>query len=152
MLLRTSPLAEKPYHQKLFLCSSFTELTLFSPASGKAFAFNFPLLQNIFLAESVVSRNIIRSNTTVNNARTLSSVIAHKIVHSLLENKLGLITYRMRPAWKNEGYCDFIANEISYNYTQGLQGICRKLAPSSSNSFKYFKARLFTYRRKNYFG
>ena len=64
--------------------------------------------------------------------------------HSLLENKLGTIKYKIFPSWKNEGYCDFIANESSYDEQEGLSWICNKKENSNNPSFKYFKYRLIT--------
>ena len=83
-------------------------------------------------------------NGKENNKRTLSGVIAHETVHSLLENKLGLLKYKLLPSWKNEGYCDFIANESSFNKQKGVKEICNDTENTDIPSFKYFKYRMIT--------
>ena len=66
------------------------------------------------------------------------------IINSLLENKLGLLKYKLLPSWKNEGYCDFIANESSFNKQKGVKEICNDTKNTDSPSFKYFKYRMIT--------
>jgi len=134
----------KTIKQDIFICNSFNEFTFFALLSRKAFAVNYPVFQNIFLSKSFASENYILRNGKENNKRTLSGVIAHETVHSLLENKLGILKYKLLPSWKNEGYCDFIANESSFNEKKGLQDICNDKDNSESTSFKYFKYRKIT--------
>ena len=118
---------------------------LFLPMlSRKAFAINYPISQNIFISKSSISQNYTLRNGKENNKRTLSGVIAHETVHSLLENKLGLLKYKLLPSWKNEGYCDFIANESSFNKQKGVKEICNDTENKDITSFKYFKYRMIT--------
>ena len=134
----------KTIKQDIFICNSFNEFTFFALLSRKAFAVNYPVFQNIFLSKSFASENYILRNGKENNKRTLSGVIAHETVHSLLENKLGMLKYKLLPSWKNEGYCDFIAKESSFNEKKGLRDICNDKDNSESTSFKYFKYRKIT--------
>ena len=134
----------KTIKQDIFICNSFNEFTFFALLSRKSFAVNYPVFQNIFLSKSFASENYILRNGKENNKRTLSGVIAHETVHSLLENKLGILKYKLLPSWKNEGYCDFIAKESSFNEKKGLQDICNDKDNSESTSFKYFKYRKIT--------
>ena len=143
-LLKGSELFNEKIKQKLVICDGYGKFTLFATFSRKAFAVNYPLTQNIFLSKSSISDNRITRNAKENNVRTLSGVIAHETVHSLLENKLGLIKYKLLPSWKNEGYCDFISKESSYDQQKGLYEICNDHENSDSPSYKYFKYRLFT--------
>jgi hypothetical protein len=119
-------------------------LLFFALFSRKAFAVNYPITQNIFLSKSSITENSILRNGKENNKRTLSGVIAHETTHSLLENNLGIVKYKLLPSWKNEGYCDFIANESSFNKQKGLQDICNYKDNSDIPSFKYFKYRIIT--------
>jgi len=142
-LLERSELLQSDVKQKLFICNSYGEFTFFSPRSRKAFAVNYPLTQNIFLTTSNIKSNSITRNDEKYNKRTLSGVIAHETTHSLLENRLGFIKYKMLPSWKNEGYCDFIANESSYKTTNEKDAICNSKNESKSPSLTYFKYRMF---------
>lgn len=143
-LLKKTELFNSEINQDIFICSSFNEYTFFALFSKKAFAVNYPLTQNIFLSKSSVSKNSILRNDKENNERTLSGVIAHETVHSLLENKLGTLQYKLLPNWKNEGYCDFVANESSFDEQRGLQDFCNDKDNSNNPSFKYFEYKIIT--------
>ncbi len=141
-LLINSELYKENFTQDIFICESFGTFAYFNPLSRKAFGANYPITQNIFLSKCAVSENLIFRNGKQNNQRTLSSVIAHETTHSLLENRLGPIKFKLLPSWKNEGYCDFIANESSYDKQVGLDRICTDNPDTHSASFKYFRYRL----------
>ena len=143
-LLKKSELFQKGTSQDIFICNGYSEFTFFALLSRKAFAVNYPISQNIFISKSSISQNYILRNGKENNKRTLSGVIAHETVHSLLENKLGLLKYKLLPSWKNEGYCDFIANESSFNKQKGVKEICNDTENTDIPSFKYFKYRIIT--------
>ena len=138
-LLNKSVLFNQEKEQRIFVCGSFSEFTFFSPFSRKSFAVNYALMQNIFLSESSFSENRIIRNSDTNNRRTLSAVIAHETTHSLLEDNLGIVKYKLLPSWKNEGYCDHIAQESSYDEEIGLEEICKGNKDTGSMSFTYFK-------------
>ena len=143
-LLKKSELFQKGTSQDIFICNGYSEFTFFALLSRKAFAVNYPISQNIFITKSSISQNYILRNGKENKKRTLSGVIAHETVHSLLENKLGLLKYKLLPSWKNEGYCDFIANESSFNKQKGVKEICNDTKNTDIPSFKYFKYRMIT--------
>ena len=143
-LLYNSELFKKGISQDIFICNGHSEFTFFANFSRKAFAVNYPISQNIFISKSSISQNYTFRNEKENNKRTLSGVIAHETVHSLLENKLGLLKYKLLPSWKNEGYCDFIANESSYNKHKGVKEICNDTENTDNPSFRYFKYRMIT--------
>ena len=143
-LLKKTELFKKGKSQDIFICNGHSEFTFFANFSRKAFAVNYPISQNIFISKSSISQNYTLRNGKENNKRTLSGVIAHETVHSLLENKLGLLKYKLLPSWKNEGYCDFIANESSFNKQKGVKEICNDTENKDITSFKYFKYRMIT--------
>ena len=143
-LLNNTELYKPRINQDIFICNSFNEFTFFALFHRKAFAVNYPITQNIFLSKSSISKNSILRNGKKNNRYSLSGVIAHETTHSLLEKKLGTIKFKLLPSWKNEGYCDFVANESSFNRKKGLQDICSNKDNSETQSFKYFKYRITT--------
>ena len=143
-LLKSSELFNTGIKQDIFICNSYNEFTFFALMSRKAFGVYNPISQNIFLSKSSISGNYVLREAKENNKRTLSGVIAHETVHSLLRNELGLLKYKLFPAWKNEGYSDFIANESSFNEHKGLTDICNDEINSESASFKYFNYRIIT--------
>ena len=143
-LLNNTELFKAGINQDIFLCNSFNEFTFFALFSRNAFAVHYPITQNIFLSKSLITENSILRNGKENNKRTLSGVIAHETTHSLLKNNLGIVKYKLLPSWKNEGYCDFIANESSFVKQKGLQDICNNKDNSDIPSFKYFEYRIIT--------
>jgi hypothetical protein len=143
-LLKSSELFKTVINQDIFICNSYNEFTFFALMGRKAFGVYNPISQNIFLSKSSISGNYVLRDAKENNKRTLSGVIAHETVHSLLRNELGLLKYKLFPAWKNEGYSEFIANESSFNEHKGLTDICNDEINSESASFKYFKYRIIT--------
>ena len=143
-LLKSSELFNTGIKQDIFICNSYNEFTFFALMSRKAFGVYNPISQNIFLSKSSITGNYVLGDAKENNKRTLSGVIAHETVHSLLRNELGLLKYKLFPAWKNEGYSEFIANESSFNEHKGLTDICNDEINSESASFKYFKYRIIT--------
>ena len=141
-LLSQSELFDNQFKQNVFICSSYSEYSFLAPMHGSTFGVNVSLTRNIILANSSFPENLSMRNGNDNNKRTLSSVIAHETAHSLLANKLRLIKYKLLPTWKNEGYCDFIANESSYDEQTGMTNICNNIVVDSP-SFEYFKYRLY---------
>ncbi|MDR0367995.1 MAG: hypothetical protein LBH82_02490 [Bacteroidales bacterium] len=141
-LLSQSELFNSEFKQKIYVCNTYAQFFFFAPGSRTAFGTNYPLSQNIILTKSSFADNLIVRNGNDNNKRTLSGAIAHESTHSLLENKLGLVKYKLFPKWKNEGYCEFISKESSYNEEIGMEVICNNINESSP-SFQYFKYRLY---------
>lgn len=142
-LLKRTPLYDSEVNQAFFISNSAKEFTFFSPSARKAFAINFPMMQNIFVAPPDIVQDSITTTNKEHNTRSMSSVLAHETVHSLLESHLGIVKYKLLPRWKNEGYADFIANESSYDAMKGVHNMCNQLE-DNSHSFKYFKYRLMT--------
>lgn len=141
-LLQKSPFYDKTAEQKVFICRGYGEFTFFNPFASTAFAVNYPVTQNIFVAKANIATDSIYRNGRENNRRTLSGVLAHETVHSLLEQHLGYIGYKTLPVWKNEGYCDYIANESSFDEKQGMELLCKGNA-ALSPSAQYFLYRMY---------
>ena len=51
----------------------------------------------------------------------MHTVLAHESMHQIMAGKLGLLTYIRLPTWKNEGYCEYIAERPSFNIDQGVK-------------------------------
>ncbi len=143
VLLSASDVYDDKKKHKIFLCNSFSEFAFFATRARKSFAINYPVIQNIFLSQSNILENSIKRNGSENNVRTLSGIIAHETTHSLLEDKLGFLKYKLLPSWKNEGYCDYVAQESSYDEKLGWDQICENNKEEVSSSYIYFKYRTY---------
>src|SRR3954447_9083831 len=56
-------------------------------------------------------------------------------------DRLGAAGYWRLPSWKNEGYCDYVADESSFDAEEGLR-LIREGRDDPSPSFRYFRAHL----------
>ena len=72
------------------------------------------------------------------NQRSLHLVIAHECTHQLLRRRLGLLAAFRLPTWKNEGYCEYVAGNTSFDLAQGIELLASGNADSSP-AFQYVK-------------
>jgi len=142
-LLCQSEIYDQSHKQKIFFCNNTILFSAFALFSYDAFAVNNPITSNIFIANGDIQNNISHRAAKDNNTRSLSGVIAHEVCHSLLKIELGFIKNKFLSTWKNEGYCDFIAQESSFQNTEGINQICSKNNNQKNKSFTYFKYRQY---------
>lgn len=131
----------KNLNASVFICNSFWKFFVFYPEGFDAFGGNRQLLGRIFIAKTDIAKNITFRNGKVNNERTFSSVVIHELGHSILHKKYGLKTFFIE-TWKEEGYCEYIAEDSSFGFGEGLKLFIEE-KEDDSNSFKYFKYRLY---------
>lgn len=72
------------------------------------------------------------------NQRPLHSVIAHECTHQLLRRRLGIVKALRLPTWKNEGYCEYVAGEPSFDVSKGIKLLANSQSHPSP-SFQYLK-------------
>jgi len=115
-------------HRFVFFLSAFLAYDAFAVAQWNS----------IFVANADVVNNVAYSGHATNNKRTLSGVIAHEAGHVLLAKKFGAISHRyFLPTWKVEGYCDYLAQDSSFDEENGIKCILLGQVPDS-HSFRYF--------------
>lgn len=123
--LSASELYDRNLIQNIYLCDGYTLYSFLAPLSRKAFACNYPLINNIYIANcDIVKNQAYKNNEQDNYARRLSELIAHETTHSLIENKLGFWKFRFLATWKNEGYAEY----IGYNNADALKDAKQFLA------------------------
>jgi len=64
----------------------------------------------------------------VTGERTLAYFMTHEIVHSLEVSLLGRYAYVRMPAWKREGYADYVARNSNFVFAERLAAL-RNNAP-----------------------
>ena len=136
-LVNKSELALAGRSEKIFVCDSPWLFRVFAPVSGDAFGISYPISNNIFVAASDLTANVCRSNRTIHNRRTFSSVAAHEITHGLIRHRLGVIRGTLLASWLREGYPDYVARESSFPEDEGFRNL-REGKNDSSGSFQYF--------------
>jgi hypothetical protein len=112
-LVARSAIDDPSLTQRIVLTQSHREFAFFVPAASHSLGVTYNLLNETFLPPSDAAADLIHSDLPAFNQRPLSAVIAHERVHALLEHHFGLSHIVRTPAWKQEGYCDYIAGSPS---------------------------------------
>lgn len=134
--LRRSELFNEGLRQRIFLCNYPSLYTLLCYPARSTFAGNWVLTGNVIIAHASIEEN--RAYRQMDNkTRSLVNLFTHETTHSLLEEALGFNAFRQLPTWKNEGYCDYIAQGGTLSYDQGISDLC-----SDTNLKSYFTYRL----------
>lgn len=125
---------------KIFLTNSqklYSLLSLY--LGGNSFGKGFPLLptSNVFINEADVGRDLVFRKAQTNNQRSLSGVVSHEITHLLIREKFGYVKNVTMPAWKKEGYCEYIAGGTTLDYETGVR--LWKANPNDATGYHYFK-------------
>ena len=109
MKLSLSEIYDSTVTHDIYLCNSFSLYTLLAPLSRKAFACNYPLFNNIFIAKVDLQKNEAYKNDPDDSyTREISALIAHEITHTFIEKRIGFWKFRTLSPWKNEGYSEFV--------------------------------------------
>jgi len=107
--LSTSEIYNKKIIQNIYLCNNYSLYTFLTPFSRKAFAGNFPFINNIFVANCNNDKNEAYKNDDKDHyTRQLSSLISHETTHTYIETKIGFWKNRLLSNWKKEGYCEYV--------------------------------------------
>jgi len=141
-LLKQSTLYDSTVSYRFYFCEDFPLYALFSLVNFRSFGVTYPLVNRIFMAKTDISGTFCFANKPQNNRRLLHTVLAHEMTHCLLAKRFGLWRTIFAPKWKTEGYCEFIANESSFDPIAGIK-LIKEGKRDRSLSFSYFKHRLY---------
>jgi hypothetical protein len=119
--LQRSPLNDPSLRHRVFICNETWLFVLMANTDSHAGGVNKAWLnQSIFLRRANIPANRLLgpSGKKVAGDRTLAYFIAHEIVHTLEEQQLGRYGYLRLPAWKREGYADYVARAPGFAFTE----------------------------------
>lgn len=138
--LATSPLNTQDVKPKIFLTNShglYSGLSL--NIGGNSFGKGFPLLPttNVFINKTDVGHDLVFRRAPTNNQRSLSGVMSHEVTHLLIRNRFGYLRNFTMPAWKKEGYSEYIAGGSTLDYESGVR--LWKANPQDDTGYQYFK-------------
>ena len=138
--LSTSPLNTPDLRPKIFLTNShglYSALSL--NIGGNSYGKGFPLLPttNVFINQADVGQDLVFRKAPTNNQRSLSGVVSHEITHLLIRNRFGYVRNVTMPAWKKEGYCEYVAGGSALDYETGVR--LWKANPQNDTGYQYFK-------------
>jgi hypothetical protein len=128
---------------RLVLADSHRTFALVNPALGKqAFARVYAMLPatNVFINATDIAGDRVRRDAPADNERGLSGVIAHEVTHLIVRERLGFPRNARLPAWKKEGYAEYVAGESTLDHTEGVRRW--RANPNDDAAYRYFKYRM----------
>ena len=138
--LATSEINTQEVKPKIFLTGGFKLYSFLSLyIGGNSFGKGYPLLptNNIFLNKTDVARDLVLRRAPANSERSLSGVIAHETTHLLIRKRYGYWRNFAMPAWKKEGYAEYVAGGSTLAYETGVK--MWKENPQDGTGYQYFK-------------
>lgn len=139
--VQQSAISDHDISLSVFFCDTYWKYLFFNPMSSGSFGVSYPVINHIIIAKTDFQSGAVISRRENNNIRTLESLLTHEIAHRYVEAEFGLLKTRLMPGWKEEGYCEYIAQASSHNAVKGMQ-IFLADSTDESMSFRYFKYRL----------
>ena len=138
--LAASQVNDPQVKPKIFLTNSqrlYSVLSLYIGANS--FGKGLPVLptNNIFINEADVRSDLVFRNIATNNSRSLSGVVSHEVTHLLVRKKFGYLKNLTTPAWKREGYAEYVAGGSTLDYATGVS--LWKVNPQNDRGYQYFK-------------
>lgn len=145
-LIKKSEIYDPSLHYKIFIRSDYSVHNIIPwQFSNSAYAITRPIIQNIFISKGNIQSNLAYKIS--GGSRPLDQIIAHEIVHLLIENKFMRNRAKFPEdwtktgfLWKEEGYADYIAGDSALNAEQGLKILQNKTtAKYNIYELEYFK-------------
>lgn len=138
--LSTSPLNTTDVKPKILLTNShrlYSFLSLY--IGGNSFGKGFPVLptSNVFINKADVAQDLVYREAPANNQRSLSGVVSHEVTHLLIRNKFGYVKNVTMPAWKKEGYSEYVGGGSTLDHETGVR--LWKANPQNDTGYQYFK-------------
>jgi hypothetical protein len=125
---------------RIFLTNRFDVYALLSLYIGSnSFGKSYAALptHNVFVNKADTAKDLVFRSTPANNERSLSGVIAHEITHLWMRKRFGYWRNLAMPAWKKEGYAEYVAGGSTLDYATGRR--LWKANPRDGTSYQYFK-------------
>jgi hypothetical protein len=132
------PIYDEAVARRVFLADSQGFYTFLSNKAYGSFAHSVPMLDNMIVNRSDVAADKVFVQRSFRNNRSLSGVLAHEVTHLFIRKKFGTArTMFSIPAWKNEGYCEYIAGDTTISFEDGVE-LWRE-SPDDDSRYAYFK-------------
>ena len=112
-LLAQSPLWRPGLGRQVVLTTGGWRWKVLSVGAGGAIALRRPFSDALIFNRSDVAADRVTNGVAIGGVRSLSGTIAHEMTHRLVAGHVGEWRLAMLPAWKREGYADFVAQETS---------------------------------------
>ena len=139
-LLATSEINNPNVRPKIFLTNSqqlYSALSLYIGANSFGKGMALLANNNIFINETDLAKDLVFRKAPAYNSRSLSGVIAHEVAHLLVREKFGYLKNVTAPAWKKEGYAEYVSGGTTLDYATGVS--MWKANPQNDRGYQYFK-------------
>lgn len=134
--LSASPLYATTDSFDVYIATDRWRRTLLMPRSPGAFGVSMILTGNTVLNRCDITNDICTNDQPKFNRRPMHTVLAHESMHQIMASDLGLLAYLRLPTWKNEGYCEYVAGDPSFDAIRG-QKLVRSGKSHRSHAFRY---------------
>ena len=138
--LAASPLNNPEVRPRIVLTGNSRHYAMLSLyIGGNSFGKGFAMLpnQNVFINRADSQTDLVFRNAKENNQRSLSGVVAHEITHLLIRKRYGYWRNLMMPAWKKEGYAEYVSGGSTLTHEAGVK--LWKAKPKDETGYQYFK-------------
>ena len=138
--LSASSINDKGLKTRIFISNSHGLYKLLSLyVGGNSFAKGFAALptNNVFVNKSDVARDLVFRDAQEYRERSLSGVVTHEVAHLLVREKFGHFRNLTLPAWKQEGYSEYVAGGTLLDQEMGVRRW--KENPADDSGYRYFK-------------
>jgi hypothetical protein len=135
--LRTSPIYDETVARRIYLTGSHAMYNFLSHKAYNSFANSVPFIDNIFINQADVGADRVFIRREYSNSRSLSGIIAHETIHLFIRKRYGTIRAITMPAWKVEGYCEYIAGDSTIPLEEGMRRWREN--PTNDTGYRYTK-------------
>ena len=119
--LRRSPIYDETIRRHIYLTNGYGMYAFLSHKAYASFANSVPFIENVFINKTDIAADRVYMNREFSNSRSLSGVIAHEVTHLFLQRRFGTLKAISIPAWKKEGYCEYIAGDSTITLEEGIR-------------------------------
>ena len=131
-LLQESEIFSRNDHHHIFLCNGPGWFRTFNPRGSDRLYATSHATGNIFIANGDPATDMAWKTSGTNIIRSLSGLIAHEVTHNLVRDHLGVLPQWRLPAWKNEGYAEYISIHGQKEYELAIaKDLPRTVKPNS---------------------
>ena len=134
--LAASPLYADDQRFEIFIAEDDWRRWLLNPRGAKAFGAHIIFTGKIILNRCDIEANRIFNDRPLYNVRPLHSVIAHECTHRMIRERLGLLGALRLPTWKDEGYCEYVSGDPSFDTERAIEMLADGQAHDSP-AFRY---------------
>jgi hypothetical protein len=138
--LRTAGIESRAVRPRIFLTGSSRFYRAIRLGVGQnSFGNGFGALptRNVFINRHDAAQDRVFREAASHSSRGLTGVIAHEVTHLAVRQRVGYWRNLRLPAWKTEGYAEYVAGESTLPFETGLR--LWQASPRDGTGYQYFR-------------